>query len=82
MLARGEWVDLFQTCAMMFIVVTQLLIWLSIRGEMRRTASAMSVMSRAMGEGSDISRRVEQIEDDLAELVHRVEQLDAEKSRK
>jgi hypothetical protein len=73
MMNVSEWVDVFQSATMLLIVVTQVGIWLLIRNEMRRAASAVNVMSRAMGEGSDLSRRVEQLEDDLAELVMRVE---------
>jgi len=72
-MSKGELVDLFQSAAMLLIAVTQVMIWLAIRNEMRRAASAVSVMSRAVGENSDTSRRVEQIEEDLADLVHRVE---------
>jgi len=72
-MSKGELVDLFQSAAMLLIAVTQVLIWLAIRNEMRRAASAVNVMSRAVGENSDTLRRVEQIEQDLADLVHRVE---------
>jgi len=72
-MSKGELVDLFQSAAMLLIAVTQVMIWLAIRNEMRRAASAVSAMSRAVGESSDTSRRVEQIEEDLADLVHRVE---------
>jgi len=72
-MSKGELVDLFQSAAMLLIAVTQVMIWLAIRNEMRRAASAVSVMSRAVGESSDTSRRVEQIGEVLLDLLHRVE---------
>jgi len=72
-MATEQWLDLFQTGALLLIAITQVLIWRAIRDEMRRAASAVSVMSRALGEGSDTLRRVEQIEEDLADLTHQVE---------
>jgi len=72
-MAKDQWLDLFQTGALLLIAITQVLIWRAIRDEMRRAAAAVSVMSRAMGEMSDTSRRVEQIEEDLADLTHQVE---------
>ena len=64
-----EWMDATQSVAMVFIVFTQITIIAVMRGEMRRAASAMQVMSRAMGEAGELSRRVQQVEDDVAELV-------------
>jgi hypothetical protein len=68
------WLDAVQTAALVFIVITQIAILRLIRDEMRRAISAMSVMSPAMGESSDLSRRIEQLEDDVAELAMRVDQ--------
>ena len=72
-MAKDQWLDLFQTGALLLIAITQVLIWRAIRDEMRRAASAVSVMSRAVSENSDTSRRVEQIEENLADLTHQVE---------
>jgi uncharacterized protein YoxC len=69
-----EWMDLAQTVAMIVIVITQVAILVFMRSEMRRAASTVSVMSRAMGESSDLSRRVEQLEEDVAELAIRSDQ--------
>jgi len=68
------WLDLLQLVTMISIVITQVGILLLIRNEMRRAVSAVSVMSRAMGEASDLTRRVEQLEEDVAELAMRVDQ--------
>jgi uncharacterized protein YoxC len=69
-----EWMDMAQSLAMIVIVITQVTILVFMRSEMRRAASTVSIMSRAMGESSDLSRRVEQLEDDVAELAMRSDQ--------
>lgn len=68
-----EWMDFSQSVAMAFIVITQVVILWVMRSEMRRAISTATLMGRAMGESGEINRRLDQLEEDVADLAMRLD---------
>ena len=71
----GQWIDVGQTGVMGVMVAALLVVMLLLRGELRRSAGVMNAMMQAIGEQSDLRRRLEQVEDDVAQLVMDVDRL-------
>jgi len=74
-MGAGQWIDVGQTGVMALMVAALIAIMLILRGELRRQSGMMQAMSRSMGEQSDLTRRLEQVEEDVAHLAMDVDQM-------
>jgi hypothetical protein len=68
------WIDVVQTFAIIVVALAQIYTMLILRAELRRTAAVSRAMGQAMGEQGDVRRRLDEMEDLLADLLMRVDQ--------
>jgi hypothetical protein len=72
-MGRTDLIDLAQTFVLALVAVAQIYTILILRNELSRAAKVLHAMSMAMGEQSDLQRRVNDLEDEVAGLTMRGE---------
>ena len=66
-----DFIDIGQTLVLAMVAVGQIYTILILRNELSRAAKVLHAMSMAIGEQSDLKRRMEVLEDNVAELTMR-----------
>ena len=64
-------IDIAQTFVLALVAVAQIYTILILRNELSRAAKVLHAMSMAMGEQTDLKRRVNDLENELADLTMR-----------
>ena len=70
-MSTADFVDIAQTCVLALVAVAQIYTILILRNELRRTANVLHGLSTAMGEQSDLKRRVTDLEEEVTGLMMR-----------
>jgi hypothetical protein len=70
-MSTADFVDIAQTCVLALVAVAQIYTILILRNELRRAAKVLHGLSTAMGEQSDLKRRVTDLEEEVTGLMMR-----------
>lgn len=63
-----DFIDVAQTFVLALVAVSQIYTILILRNELSRAAKVLHAMSMAMGEQSDLKGRVDDLEEEIAEM--------------
>ncbi|MBV8796764.1 MAG: hypothetical protein JO136_17670 [Hyphomicrobiales bacterium] len=67
-MGSSDFIDVAQTCVLAFVAISQIYTILILRNELSRAAKVLHAMSMAMGEQSDLRRRIDELEEEVAEM--------------
>ena len=70
-MSTADFVDIAQTFVLALVAVAQIYTILILRNELRRAAKVLHGLSTAMGEQSDLKRRVTDLEEEVTGLMMR-----------
>jgi hypothetical protein len=70
-MSSTDFIDIAQTFVLALVAVAQIYTILILRNELSRAAKVLHAMSMAMGEQTDLKRRVNDLENEVADLTMR-----------